>query len=79
MDISSSSFADGEVIPGRYAFAKPDPETRVTLSDNVNPHLEWSGVPDGTRSFADASCLLQNSVFAGSDPLAGASCVSSCL
>ena len=52
MDISSSSFADGEVIPGRYAFAKPDPETRVTLSDNVSPHLEWSGVPDGTRSFA---------------------------
>lgn len=52
MEITSSSFADGGVIPARYAFAKPDPDTRVTLSDNVNPHLEWTEVPDGTRSFA---------------------------
>lgn len=52
MEISSNSFADGEVIPDRYALAKPDPGTRVTLSDNVNPHLEWTDVPEGTKSFA---------------------------
>jgi len=52
MKISSSSFPDGGVIPPRYAFARHDPKTTVTLSDNVNPHLQWSDVPAGTRSFA---------------------------
>ena len=52
MEISTNSFTPGEPIPARYAFAKPDPESRVTLADNVNPHLEWSDVPEGTRSFA---------------------------
>lgn len=52
MEILSHSFSHGDVIPARFAFAKPDPEERVTLSDNVNPHLEWTGVPEGTKSFA---------------------------
>jgi hypothetical protein len=52
MEISTNSFVEGGAIPARYALAKPDPESRVTLSDNVNPHLEWSNVPTGTRSFA---------------------------
>jgi len=51
MEISSNSFDDGEAIPARCAFAKPDPDDRVTLSDNVNPHLQWSDVPEGTKSF----------------------------
>lgn len=52
MEISTNSFTDGGPIPERYALAKHDPETRVTLSDNVNPHLGWSDVPEGTKSFA---------------------------
>lgn len=52
MEISTTSFAPGSPIPARYALAKPNPESRVTLSENVNPHLEWRDVPDGTRSFA---------------------------
>lgn len=52
MELSTNSFTPGEPIPPRYAFARPDPDTRVTLADNVNPHLEWSDVPEGTRSFA---------------------------
>lgn len=52
MDITSNSFSDGEVVPARYAFAKPDPDTRVTLSENINPGLEWTDIPEGTRSFA---------------------------
>lgn len=52
MRLTSNSLVDGDPIPERYAFAKPHPEDRVTLSENVNPHLEWSEVPDGTKSFA---------------------------
>lgn len=52
MRLSTTSFTEGQPIPERYAFAKPDPEDRVTLSDNVNPHLEWSEIPEGTKSFA---------------------------
>lgn len=52
MRLTSNSFNDGDPIPERYAFAKPDPDSQVTLAGNANPHLEWSEVPDGTRSFA---------------------------
>ncbi|GAA4329699.1 YbhB/YbcL family Raf kinase inhibitor-like protein [Pigmentiphaga soli] len=52
MKLWSNSFADGQPIPARYAFGKPDPKTQVTLSDNVNPHLAWSDAPAGTQSFA---------------------------
>lgn len=52
MRLRSNSFDDGDPIPARYAFARPDPQDRVTLADNVNPHLEWMDVPEGTRSFA---------------------------
>ena len=51
MRLSSDSFKDGEAIPARYAFGKPHPETHVQLSDNVNPHLAWTDVPAGTKSF----------------------------
>ena len=52
MELTTTSFEPGGVIPARYAFAKADPDTHVTFSDNVNPALAWSDAPDGTRSFA---------------------------
>ena len=52
MKLTSSSFADGGVIPAEFAFCAPDPRTKVTLSKNRNPNLTWSGVPAGTKSFA---------------------------
>jgi Raf kinase inhibitor-like YbhB/YbcL family protein len=52
MELRSDTFADGAAIPAKCALAKPHPEDRVTFSDNVNPHLEWSDVPEGTKSFA---------------------------
>jgi len=51
MKLSSVSFADAQTIPERYAFGKIDPHSRVALSENINPHLSWDGVPAGTRSF----------------------------
>lgn len=52
MQLNSKSFKDGQAIPGKYAFAVPDAENHVALSDNLNPHLAWSDIPEGTRSFA---------------------------
>lgn len=52
MRLSSNSIGDGDPISERYALAKPDPDSRVTFAGNLNPHLEWSDVPEGTRSLA---------------------------
>ena len=49
MQLRSDSFENGTAIPSRFAFCKRgDP---VALSDNLNPHLAWSGAPHDTRSF----------------------------
>jgi hypothetical protein len=52
MKLWSDSFKDGAAIPGEYAFCVIDPTTHVALSNNKNPHLAWSDVPAGTKSFA---------------------------
>lgn len=52
MKVWSNSFADGQPIPARYAFCSIDPKTRVAMSDNMNPHLAWSELPEGTQSLA---------------------------
>ena len=52
MKISSPSFDDGAPIPPTFAFAKMDPESHATFSDNKNPALAWSELPDGCRSLA---------------------------
>ena len=52
MELTTSSFEDGGTIPARHGFAEADPEIHVKLAGNVNPHLSWSAVPEGTRSFA---------------------------
>lgn len=51
MHVTSESFDADRPMPARLAFARPHPDTHVTLSDNRNPHLRWDDVPDGTRSF----------------------------
>lgn len=52
MKLWSDSFKNGAAIPGEYAFCVIDPVTHVALSNNRNPHLAWSDVPAGTKSFA---------------------------
>lgn len=52
MQLRSNSFPNGGTIPGEYAFGVPDAEQHATVGPNRNPHLTWSDVPEGTRSFA---------------------------
>jgi Raf kinase inhibitor-like YbhB/YbcL family protein len=52
MKLWSDSWINGDRIPARYACGKPDGQGGGTFSDNVNPHLAWSEVPKGTKSFA---------------------------
>jgi Raf kinase inhibitor-like YbhB/YbcL family protein len=52
MKLWSDSFVDRQYIPAEFAFGKPDAKSHVALSDNRNPHLAWSDLPEGTRSLA---------------------------
>ena len=52
MKLWSESWFNGERIPTRFAAGKPDAASGVTFSDNLSPHLAWSEVPGGTKSFA---------------------------
>ena len=52
MKLTSSSFEDGQRIPGEHAFCVPDPKSRVNLGPNRNPQLAWSDLPMGTKSLA---------------------------
>lgn len=51
MHLSSTSFSDGQAIPGDFAFCVPDPDGHATFGPNRNPALRWSEVPEGTRTF----------------------------
>lgn len=52
MKLTSDTFEDGGVIPGRCAFCVKDPKAFLRLSQNLSPQLEWRGAPEGTQSFA---------------------------
>lgn len=54
MDLRSDSFPTNGPIPGEFALCVPaeEPEDHVSFAANRNPHLAWSGAPEGTKSFA---------------------------
>ena len=52
MELWSDDFSEGGPIPGELALCLPHPDTHATFGPNRNPHLAWSGVPEGTRSLA---------------------------
>lgn len=53
MQLVSQSFENRQPIPDRCAFGGPgDGGQPMAFSSNRNPHLAWSDVPEGTRSFA---------------------------
>jgi Raf kinase inhibitor-like YbhB/YbcL family protein len=51
MKLTSTSFADGQKIPGEFSFCIPDPAHHVCLGSNRNPQLAWSDAPSASQSF----------------------------
>lgn len=52
MKLTLDSWANGAPIPVKFAFGQIPDEGHFALSDNINPKLEWSDAPAGTKSFA---------------------------
>jgi hypothetical protein len=52
MHVRSNSFTPYSFLDARLAFGTHHATEHVALSENRNPHLAWSGVPEGTMSFA---------------------------
>jgi len=50
MKLWSDSWTNGDRIPERYAAGRPDGKGGAAFSDNLNPHLAWSELPDGAQS-----------------------------
>jgi len=48
--LTSATFKDGQLMPRKVANANPNNPNCV--GQNVSPQLSWSGVPEGTKSFA---------------------------
>ena len=48
--LTSSTFKDGQLMPRKVA--NMNPQNPNCVGENVSPQLSWSGVPEGTRSFA---------------------------
>jgi len=48
--LTSATFKDGTLMPRKVA--NKNPQNPNCVGDNVSPQLSWSGVPEGTKSFA---------------------------
>lgn len=52
MHLKSNDLHESQPIDPEFAFGRLADDAPMALSDNVSPHLAWSGAPDATRSFA---------------------------
>jgi phosphatidylethanolamine-binding protein (PEBP) family uncharacterized protein len=50
MELWSDSWTNGDRIPPRFAAGRLRPDGGVEFSDNLNPHLAWKDLPEGTAS-----------------------------
>ena len=50
MKLLSNDLINGSPIDPRLAFGRIDADTHMTFSENNNPHLSWSDLPEGTES-----------------------------
>ena len=53
LDLSSTTFKDGQLMPRKVANSKAnDPQNPNCRGENVSPQLSWINPPAGTKSFA---------------------------
>lgn len=52
MQLTSTSLTDGQPVDPQYAFCVAASDSPTESGGNKNPHLAWSGAPEGTKSFA---------------------------
>lgn len=50
MKLNSTALRENEAISAEYAFCIADSEQHASLGNNSNPPLEWSDLPQGTKS-----------------------------
>ena len=51
--LKSTTFADGKMMPKKVANSQANMATNPNcVGDNVSPQFSWTGVPEGTKSFA---------------------------
>ena len=53
MKLISHDFEHGQWIPPECAYGRLN-NGEFALSDNLNPHLKWSNLPEGTKSLVIA-------------------------
>jgi len=51
MKLDITGIKEGQPIPETFAFGIYDPQNHMALGRNLNPKMQWSDVPEGTKSF----------------------------
>ena len=52
LDVIIDDWANGAMIPDKFAFCRPADPGPIEMSDNLNPAIRWANAPQGTESYA---------------------------
>lgn len=52
MTLKITGIAHNKFIPERFAYCVPDGKGATRDGNNISPEIQWSGAPEGTKSYA---------------------------